>query len=80
MPHYYFHLRDGNDVIEDPEGSAFLNLQAARQEALATAREILAERVRTGQVVGGQQIDICDSKGHRLSTVPFCEAFKLWTH
>lgn len=49
---YYLHVRDGDQFIEDPEGSEFDNLNAARDEALNAARKILAERVKAGKIVG----------------------------
>ena len=80
MPHYFFHLREGNRVIEDPDGGAFLDLDAARSEALASAREMLAERLKAGRVLDGQQIDICDEAGQKLATVRFREAFQVLSH
>jgi len=80
MPRYYFHVREGNRVMEDPDGGAFLDLQAARDEALAAAREMLAERLKAGRVLDGQQIDICDEAGATLATVRFREAFELLPH
>jgi hypothetical protein len=80
MPHYYFHLREGDRVIEDPDGGPFRDLDAARSEALASAREMLAERLKAGRVLDGQEIEICDAEGHRLATVRFREAFTLLPH
>jgi hypothetical protein len=77
MPRYYFHVREGSRVAEDPDGGAFIDLEAARDEALATAREMLAERLKAGRVLDGQQIDICDEAGETLATLRFREAFEV---
>jgi Domain of unknown function (DUF6894) len=46
MPHYYLHIRDGTELVEDPDGTDLPDLEAARQEALEGAREMLAAWVR----------------------------------
>ena len=70
MQHMFFHLRDGPEYIEDPEGHAFLHIDAARVEATESLREILADRLRTGTRTGGLQVEICDAGGHLLTVVP----------
>lgn len=71
MALFFFHLRDGDHFAEDLEGGEFLDLAAARNEAIAAAREILAERLKAGRQLNGQQIEICDNEGTRLDTVQF---------
>lgn len=39
MPRYYFNIRQGKFLLADEEGEEFANLDAARQEAVASARE-----------------------------------------
>ncbi len=46
MAKYYLHLVDGDDVICDPEGSDLPSIAAAREHALLSAREILAEAIK----------------------------------
>ncbi len=39
MARYYFHIRDGNNLIRDEEGTELPSLEAARAEAIwVTAR------------------------------------------
>ena len=54
MQRYYFHIRKGDTLEEDIEGAEFPSPYAAREEAIQAAREILAERVLTGQLVDGE--------------------------
>jgi hypothetical protein len=69
MTRYFFHLRDDAGVIADPEGKEFANLVAAQDEAIEAGREIMAELVRTGKVLDGQVIEICDPLGAVMATV-----------
>lgn len=48
MTRYFLHLVDGDDVICDPEGSELPSIAAAREQALLSAREILAEAIKIG--------------------------------
>nr|WP_321182289.1 hypothetical protein [Methylobacterium sp. Leaf122] len=38
MPRFFFHIRDGATLIEDPDGSELPDLAAAREEAAQGAR------------------------------------------
>ena len=69
MPRFYFNIRDGDALIEDPDGSDLRDLDVARAEALAAAREILANRLRSNQILDGQRIEITDATGEVLATV-----------
>ena len=44
MPHDDLRIRDGDVLIADPDGSDLPDRDAARAEALAGARDILASR------------------------------------
>jgi hypothetical protein len=47
MTRFFFHVRDdGDDVSRDTEGQELPDLEAARQEALNSNREMLGERDR----------------------------------
>lgn len=45
---YFFHIRHHEAVIEDLEGTDLVDADMARQEAVQCARDIIAERIRTG--------------------------------
>ena len=77
MPRFFFRVRDGDGLSEDPEGSELPNLDAARAEALAAARQLVADRLRRGDLSGGQAFEICDDAGRLLATVSFGDAAKL---
>jgi hypothetical protein len=46
MARFYFHMRTGNHVERDTDGTEMPNLEAARTEALQSAREILADAIK----------------------------------
>ena len=77
MARYFFNIRDGKTLIEDPDGTDLPNLDAARVEALAAARDILAERLRADQIVDGQRFEIMDEHGTLLDVVKFRDAMRL---
>ena len=55
MQRYFFHLRDGGELIPDETGMDLAGLEEARREAVQSARDILAEQFRAGQALDGQQ-------------------------
>ena len=46
MTQYFFHIRDGGVLIEDPDGGNFQSIEEARSEAILSARDLLADRLR----------------------------------
>ena len=77
MPRFYFNIIDGQKRIEDPDGSELADLDAARAEALQSARHLLADKVRDGHIVDGQKFEIRDANGAVLATIPFRDAIRF---
>lgn len=77
MPVFYFHVRNGEDFEEDPEGIDLPTVEKAEEEAILGAREILAERLRSGEVVDGQSFVITSEDGRVLREVPFKSVLKF---
>lgn len=77
MPRYYFHIRTADAFIRDPDGSDLSDLDAARVEAGESARHLLAELLRNGQVLDGQVFEISDEAGTILERVPFRSVIRL---
>jgi hypothetical protein len=72
MGRFYFHIRRFDEqVILDQEGSDLPDGDAARQEALLSARQILAEAIKSGKEDTPEAFVIADSDGRELQTVPF---------
>ena len=66
MPRYFLHIRDGDELIPDEEGTELPDLDAAKAEAIAGARDILAEKLRSGERLDGEVIEIADEAGNRI--------------
>ena len=49
MPTYFFDLIKGSDLVEDDQGEDFVDIEAAKLEGLASARELLARIIRLEQ-------------------------------
>lgn len=75
MTHYYFNLLDGVR-IEDEEGQDFASDEAARDEAMRSARSIMADAVWTGRLPLDESIEIV-AHGRVVAIVPFSDAVRL---
>jgi hypothetical protein len=72
MPLFHFNSRTGDVVLPDPEGEELPTLAAAREVALATAREALLEALKIGDVPP-DLIQVTDSEGNEVAIVPLTE-------
>ena len=70
MARFYFHVRTGDDLTEDPDGVELPDLAAAREEALRSAKDILAESIRSAKKDAPDCLIVADAKGRELATVP----------
>jgi hypothetical protein len=71
VPRFYLDVLDGDQVIEDPDGMDFANLEAAISEATAGARDLVAHGIMQNEDVSGQVFLIRDNHGETVATVPF---------
>jgi hypothetical protein len=77
MPIYYFHLRDGEDVVLDPDGRELNDEAAIASAALAEARAIIADDARSGTIMLDQRIDVEDPEGHVVHQLYFGAAVQI---
>jgi hypothetical protein len=77
MPRYYFHIRSHGALAEDPEGAELPSLDAAHDEAVQAAREILADKVLSDDIIDGQSFEITAEDGTVLGAVPFRSVLRL---
>jgi hypothetical protein len=76
MPRFYFHVF--NDVVTtDDEGLDLPDLDAAREQALESARELVCDAVHKGHLNLDHRIEIEDEKGDRLLVLTFRDAFTV---
>ena len=69
MRRFYFHLRAGDELVPDEEGIDLPDLSAARREAIAAARELLAEAIKDGKPNVPEAFVIADEEGREIDTV-----------
>jgi hypothetical protein len=75
MPQFYFNIRKGDALLKDPEGAEFMSVDAARDEAIAAAREIMSEQIGRGEFPEPNScFEINDDGGRLVLTVSFDEA------
>jgi hypothetical protein len=71
MPRYFFHVQDTAGVIViDEEGIELPNVDAARREAILGLRDILVERLNSGELVPGQTFIVSDDRDRVVAVVP----------
>ena len=71
MPIYYFDLLKGNETIEDDQGQDLADIEVAKLEALASARELIADAARKGILATSPVFRIRNKSGEVLATIPF---------
>ena len=49
MTRFYFHVRRGENIATDTEGTECADVGAAREQALISAREILADAIKAAK-------------------------------
>ncbi len=77
MPVFCLHIYHRDMSARDEEGLELASLEAARNEAIAGARGIMRDDLRNGRLSLGSRIEIEDSSGRVLATVPFREAITV---
>jgi hypothetical protein len=71
MGRFYFHVKEGNELIADEDGTDLPDLAAATREALQAARELLAEAIKLGKPTSPEAIVVADAGGRTLFELPF---------
>jgi hypothetical protein len=73
MPKFFFNFRNGDMIAEDPEGQDFPSLYDAKNAALASAREVAAENLKSDAPHPVEAVIITDENGKELMTIPATE-------
>ena len=74
MARDYFHLRDGEDILLDPEGRELNHPGAIEQMALNEARAIIGDDARGGTIGLNQRIDVETEAGELVHRLRFADA------
>lgn len=73
---FFFHLRNGSLLIEDPDGTELPDLEAAIIDAQVSARHLLADKLRAGAMLDGQRFEITDEAGRILAVLPLRDVLR----
>jgi hypothetical protein len=73
MPRYYFHLTDGKQVLNNHQGIDLSGNAAAREDALALARDLKHGAVMPGWNWTGWFVGVVDQHGHKVDEVPIAD-------
>ena len=74
MQLFFLDVLNGSQVLEDPDGQDFLDLNAAITEAAASARDLVAYGITQNQDVSARSFLIRDDNEQTVATVPFRDA------
>ncbi len=77
MSRFYFHLDECGAICADEEGFELADIDAARVQAIAAARDIMCDEVSRGRLCLSCRIDVADESGAIVLVVPFKEAVTL---
>ncbi|KQQ78056.1 hypothetical protein ASF70_02185 [Rhizobium sp. Leaf321] len=78
MPRYFFNIRSGDVLNKDPEGEEHHTLASAENEAIQSAREIMAEAVKSGRSTAkGKVFELTDVAGKVLSSIAFTDVLQV---
>ena len=70
MPRYYINFQNADQFAKDDEGVELPSLEAAWKAALISARELLADNIKTESKNPLQAVVITDENGQDLLTIP----------
>jgi uncharacterized protein DUF6894 len=70
---YFFHARDGARLINDVEGMDIPSSECARSQAVLTARELLADAIKSGSDCGFDAVVVADERGDEIASVRLTE-------
>jgi Ser/Thr protein kinase RdoA (MazF antagonist) len=74
MPRYYFHIRQGNVLVEDSSGVEVSGAEGLEDEAIEAARDLLADGDLQGLDRRDWVYEVADESGATVLTLPFSEA------
>lgn len=77
MATFYFHLANGQALVQDEEGSPHVDLAAAIRSAVSGLRDVLAGDIHNGKINTGMFITIEDESRATVATVKFRDAVLL---
>lgn len=74
MPRYYFHIRKGDVLVEDAQGIEVAQPEALEEEAVESARDLLAEGDLQGLDRRDWLYEVADESGGTVLVLRFQDA------
>ncbi len=71
MTRYFFHICRNGEVVEDREGDEFQTVDDARSSAVKAVRELVAARIKGGQLVADERIEARNDAGELQFAISF---------
>ena len=69
MAIFYIDLRDGSGLIPDEEGAEFDHIEAALDEARASAHDLVKQHAHDRSAMRGARVEVRDARGNTVATV-----------
>jgi hypothetical protein len=79
MPHYFFNIRVGKDLKQSLDAVDMPDVDSVRREAMASAREMVAELLRSGASLDSalsRSFEVMDEAGKIVLALPFSESVR----
>jgi hypothetical protein len=76
VPQFFLNVCDEHYRHIDPHGYEFASVNQARAAAIRIAREVVADERLDAGALDRKRIEIADSEGHTVATVPVREAIR----
>jgi hypothetical protein len=76
MPRYFFHVYN-HEIVMDEEGLDLPDLDAAREIALDSARDLVCDSVHQGHLNLDHRIEVVDESGATVIVLTFRDAFTI---
>lgn len=77
LPIYYFHLRNGDDVLLDPEGRELDIRSTVELATLVQARGLISQDALDGRIDLAYHLDVEDEAGLVVHSLPFSDAVEI---
>jgi hypothetical protein len=77
LPIYFFHVRDGVDILLDNEGRELASERAIATAALKDVRALISADALTGRINLDQHLDVEDSSGRVVHCLNFEDAIDI---
>jgi uncharacterized protein DUF6894 len=76
VPRFFFHVFD-DAVVRDEEGMELADAEAARRAALAGARALICDQVKSGRLTLHHRVEVEDEQGRPVLILPYRNAVAI---